>query len=176
MESEVIKKAKQGDRDAMAQIIRNNQENVFALAYRMTGSREDALDISQDVFVKAIKGIKKFKGKSAISTWLYSITANTCKDFLRKNKSHQDVELDNVFLRSQIESPIDNIEIKDRRRLVRDALESLPEGVRAAFILRYENELQIDDIAEALGKAPGTIKAQLHDAVKRLRKIIGVEV
>jgi len=171
----ILTKAKNGDRDAMAELIENNRDNVFALAYRMTGNRDDALDITQETFVKAIENIRNFKGKSTIATWLYSIAANLSRDYLRKRIRRDSVSLDEAGLSDKSDSPIDTIDEDERKKLVRRAIAELPPATRAAFVLRYDRNLPIAEIAGVLRKSEGTIKAQLFEAVKRIRTILKIE-
>jgi len=159
----------------MAAIIEENQQNIFALAYRMTGNRDDALDITQETFVRAMENIRRFKGKASISTWLYSIAANLSRDFLRKNKNCVTVSLEEDWNPESGQSVLEDLDNSERRLLVRKAIIALPPKMRAAFILRYDKSLSISEIAAILHKSEGTIKAQLHEAVKRIRKILKIE-
>ncbi len=171
-EHEILTRAKEGDRDAMAAIIENNQKKIFSLAYRMTGNREDALDIAQDTFVKAMTNIGKFRGDSSVSTWLYSIAANLSRDHLRKHANRFSVPLEEAWICTGEDSPLEIAEEKDRRELVRRAVGSLPPAMRAAFSLRYNENLSISEIAQALGKSEGTIKAQISQSVGKIQKFL----
>lgn len=135
----------------------------------MTGNRDDALDITQETFVKALENIRKFRGESLISTWLYSIAANVAKDLLRRSSKRTFVDIDEVVISADSRTPLSILEEKDERRFVREAVLSLPPKARAAFVLRFEKGLPISEIAGILKKSEGTIKAQLHDGVVRIR-------
>ena len=171
----LIERAKKGDKDAMARIIENNQKNVFALAFRMTGNREDALDITQETFLRAMNSIGKFRGDSGLGTWLYSIAANLSRDFLRRRSVRKFDNFDDLVIASGGVDALEKLDRRDRKEFVRSALASLPPSMRAAFVLRYDRGLKMKEIAEALGKAEGTIKAQLHTAVGKIRDLLEKE-
>jgi len=172
-ETEIINRAKEGDKDAMAVLIENNQKNVFALAYRMTGNRDDALDITQDTFIKAFRGIKRFRGDSKISTWLYTIASNLSKDHLRKHGRIDVVSLEEDWLKAGTASPYEETSHNERKELVKRAIAALPPKMRAAFVLRYEENLPLAEIAQILGKSEGTVKAQIHQATEKIRALVG---
>lgn len=163
-----------GDKDAIALFIEENQKNIFALAYRFTGNRDDAKDITQETFLKAIQNIKKFRGDSSPATWLYAIASNLLKDRATKNESASMTTIDE---NTTVDCPsfAEEFEASEERAIVLKALRSLPEEMRTAFILRFDRGLKIGEIARAIGKSEGTIKAQIHEALIKIRKIAGVE-
>lgn len=171
-EKQILERAKKGDKDAMAAIIENNQRNVFALAYRMTGNRENALDIAQDTFIKAIHNVKKFRGDSKISTWLYSIAANVSRDHLRKHGRVDFVPLEETWIKSADDSPLKITEENEKRDLVRRGISTLPPKMREVFVLRYEENLPIAEIAEVLNRSQGTVKAQIFQATEKIRAFV----
>ena len=82
-ESDLIRRAKEGDSSAFEELVLTHQTKVYNLALRMTGNPEDALDLSQETFIRVYKALPLFKGQSTFSTWIYSIASNICLDFLR---------------------------------------------------------------------------------------------
>jgi len=160
---------KSGDTEACARLVEDNQKNIFGLAFRMTGNRDDAMDITQETFVRALENIKRFRGDSLISTWLYTIAANIARDFLRKSSKRRFVSTDDEILVGNSRSPLEELVEKDKRLFVRKTMMSLPPKTRAAFVLRFEKGLPISEIAKALNKSEGTIKAQIHNAVYRIK-------
>ena len=92
-ETELIQAAQQGDQEAFAQLVQANQSFVYHLAYRMTGSPEDAADLTQEAFLNAWRAIAKFQAQSAFSTWLYRLTSNACIDFLRREKRRRELSM-----------------------------------------------------------------------------------
>lgn len=137
---------------------------VYSICYRMMGSKEDASDITQDVFVKVYKKLNTFKGNSSLSTWIHRITVNLCLDRLRKKKL--------IPLHENISAPSPNPWLKSS---IERAIQSLPPGYRAVFILHDVEGLTHYEIAETLGIADGSSKSQLHKARKLLRdKLRGV--
>jgi len=137
---------------------------VYSVCYRMMGTKEDASDITQDVFVKVYKKLNTFKGNSSLSTWIHRITVNLCLDRLRKKKL--------IPLYENISAPSPNPWLKSS---IERAIQSLPPGYRAVFILHDVEGLTHYEIAETLGIADGSSKSQLHKARKLLRdKLSGV--
>ena len=92
-EQVLIRQVQDGDHEAFAELVKRHETNVFNLCLRMSGNREDAMDLSQEAFLKAWRGIRFYKAESAFSTWLYRLTSNVCIDFLRKQKRRPTVSL-----------------------------------------------------------------------------------
>ena len=176
---DLVRCAKDGDKAAFEELVRLNQRGVYTLALRHTGNHDDALDISQEAFFRAYKGMPHFKGECAFSTWIYRLTVNACIDHLRRSKRKR------ASLFSEIEDGDRILEIPDTSRLPEDAaefeelkaalsaaLQTLPEKYRAVFILRAVNGLAYDEIAEILELEEGTVKSRLSRAREKLKDIL----
>src|SRR5688500_9011359 len=86
---DVVDRAREGDLDALSELVRRSQSEVYTLALRLTGNEEDARDVVQDTYVRVMKGIRRFRGDAQISTWLYRVTANTAYSHLQRHKKHR---------------------------------------------------------------------------------------
>jgi RNA polymerase sigma-70 factor (ECF subfamily) len=173
-DTEIISKVLSGDQQAYAALVNRYQSYVFTLALRFTKNREDAEEISQDIFVKAYRALADFKGTSKFSTWLYTIVNNTCITFLRKKRLQtHSLENEGVFevadsqdsgLRANL------VEQKSKVAMVNNAI-SLLNGDDAEIItLFYKSEQSLEEIAQILGLETNTAKVRLHRARTRLKE------
>ena len=183
-EQELIRRAKQGDHSAFEQLLRNNQDRVFSLAFRMVNNREDAADLAQEAFLKAWQGLRTFQGESAFSTWVYRLTTNVCIDFLRKQKRRQDIEpvvsLDDLEVSwaqpaDHSQDPQRRLEREEMSRAVARGLEQLPDHQRQVLVMRELSGLSYQEIAEKLDLDLGTVKSRIARARLALRKILLTE-
>ena len=113
-EQVLIRQVQDGDHEAFAELVKRHETNVFNLCLRMSGNREDAMDLSQEAFLKAWRGIRFYKAESAFSTWLYRLTSNVCIDFLRKQKRRPTVSL----TMEEDDSSVEYIQLSNRMKLV----------------------------------------------------------
>lgn len=139
------------------------KEKHYRLAFSYVKNVDDALDIVQESIYKAFSYMDSLKNPSHIKTWFYRIVVNTALDFLRKQKKL--VIVDEVILSSFDPGTVDNYQDFDLKK----ALEDLPENYRTIIILRYFEDLKIDEVAEVLGKNVNTVKTQLYKALEKLR-------
>ena len=162
-----------GDREAFDELVRRHQRHVYQLCYRFAGNHEDASDLAQDVFIRAFKGLRSFKGQSAFGTWLYRIGVNVCLNRVGSGAATRTVALEQV---DRIETRIERADtalLRDERAgEVRAAIARLPRKQRAALILRVYHELPHDEIAEILGSSVGAVKANFFHALANLKKLL----
>lgn len=135
---------------------------VYGTAYRMTGNRADAEDVTQEVFIRVFKKLSSFRGYSAVSTWIYRITMNCALDLLRRRKREQTLPLDESLVTAS--EPISVM------RLIEGTLPRMPEGYRQVFVLHDMQGMKHFEIAKILGISEGASKSQLHRARAFLRK------
>lgn len=160
-------------RRAFSEVMRQHQQRVYFFIRRMVLDHEDAADVTQNVFLKAWKGIGGFRGDSKMSTWLFRIAHNESITFLNKKRKLLGVSLDDLenSLIHQLESDVyyDGDEIQKELQL---AIAKLPEKQKAVFIFRYFENLPYAEISTATGTSVGALKASYHHAVKKIEEHI----
>ena len=168
--------ARKGDQDAFTRLVERHQKMVYNLALGKTGSHHDAEEVTQTAFFKAWQGLPSFQGKAAFSSWLYRLTVNAAIDLLRQRKKHQGaLSLDDPDLPvvpDRGPSPEELSEEHERRQLLWQAIESLPEPHRIPLLLREIEGLSYREIAQALDLEEGTVKSRLARARLLLRKLL----
>ncbi len=166
---ELIDRVLSGNRFSFEELVNRYKKSVYFLTYRMVHDHEDAADLSQETFLKAYQGLRKFKRQSSFHTWLYRITVNLCINHLRKKRSRQYVELEHTH---SVEYPeiLEDLELEELQTMVNDAVNELPEKQRAAVILRIYHGLSHKEISDILGCSVGTVKANYFHAIRNLRK------
>lgn len=177
---EIVEAFRKGNEEAYLELISRYTEKVHNLALRITRSEEDTEEVIQDVFVTIYKKIHMFEGKSAFSSWLYRVTANSAFMKLRTRKKHIAISIDDVtpgagdqnWLRSRSDS-CDMNYITSRHELraeLEDAISRLPEEYRTIFILRDVDGLSNQEVGEVLGLSVPAVKSRLHRSRLMLRK------
>lgn len=164
---------------AATQLIRKYQKFVFAVALRYVGSYDDAEDLTQEVFIKALNNLHKFNQKSSLKTWLYKITVNTCFTFLRKKKIMSFFRIDDnndVIKKQKDFSPEQYYLGNELERKFLEELAKLPEKQRETFALRYFENLSYEEISKLLGTSVGGLKANYFQAVKKLSEKLKSEL
>lgn len=182
-EQQIIQKVKSGDANAFEALVLDNQSFVYNMAMSITGNESDALDIAQDVFLKAYTNLDTFRGESKFSVWLHRITYNACIDFKRKSQaqraqtvpltymdeSGEITEMDIPDLKADPQEILSRAELK---AAVLDAIRSLPEDSRRIITLREFGHLSYLDIADLLNLSCGTVKSRLARARLKVLKIL----
>lgn len=173
-DNELINKVLAGDQQAYAGLVSRYQNYVFTLALRFTKNREDAEEVSQDIFIKAYKALADFRGQSRFSTWLYTIVNTTCISFLRKKRlDTHSLDSDKVFqLADSQESGMyaNQVEQKSRIHMVNQAIKMLSPDDAGIITLFYKNEQTLEEIAQILGVGVNAAKVRLHRARARLKE------
>ena len=178
----IIQKVVDGDRNAFEELVLANQRNVYNLALKMTGNEDDALDISQEAFIKAYNQLDGFRGESKFSVWLYRTTYNLCVDFLRKRPRAQVISLSTY---QEDDGDVRDLEIPDLRSLPEDSVirrevrKELAAGIgelgskhREILVMREVTGMSYSDIADSLSLSEGTVKSRLARARENLAKIL----
>jgi RNA polymerase sigma-70 factor (ECF subfamily) len=171
-ESELVAACLNGQTAAFDLIVERHRRTVYQLCYRFVANHEDANDLSQDVFLRAYKGLKNFRGQSTLATWLYRIGVNVCLNRVSvKAPASEPIDAArHVDTRS--ESPSERVLRDERAERVRAAIAQLPDKQRAALILRMYHEMSHQEIAEAVGSTVGAVKANVFHALQNLKKLL----
>ncbi|MBU3012946.1 sigma-70 family RNA polymerase sigma factor [Polaribacter vadi] len=170
-----ITKIINGDVNAFAHLVDNYKNMVFSLAFKMTKSREEAEEISQDTFIKAFKNLENFKGDSKFSTWLYRIAYHTSLDAIKKNRNNNATFEINEITFNQIqavETILQGIERKERSKIMDVCLQKLPDEQRTIIWMFYYDELSLKEIMEVTSLSEANLKVKLHRARKKLLTIV----
>ncbi len=180
-EKELIRLAQEGSQEAFSVLVRSYQAKVFSMAMNFTRNREVADDLAQDIFLKAFLALPKFRFKSEFGTWLYRISINHVRDFLRKQKRAKEVSMDTVSPGAlagpdTVREMEENRDAEERKRLVRDMVQTLPPKYQILVTLRDIQGLSYERITKLLGVSPGTVDSRLHRARKMLRKKLALHL
>jgi RNA polymerase sigma-70 factor (ECF subfamily) len=177
-DEELVARATAGDLESFNQLVSRWERPIYALAYRTLGREEDARDVVQEAFLRAYRGLKGFKGQAKFSSWLYRITLNLCRDWIRKERRAPIVQVpegtDPVDLADAQASPTESVEeLVSRRemsRAVSKAMAELPEEQRTAILLKEYHGLTFQEIADMLQCPLSTVKTRLYQGLSVLRR------
>lgn len=167
----IINQVIEGDTNAFSILVDSYKDLVFTLALRMLKHREEAEEVSQDVFIKVFKSLHKFKGDSKLSTWIYKVTYNTCLDAIKKHKrKHIEVNIDkyDAYDIEVIDDAFEKLADADRQKAVKSCIEALASEDSFILTLYYFEELSLDEIAKITALKANNVKVKLHRARKRL--------
>jgi len=174
------------DEGAFNELVVTYQRRVFALIYRMLGHRDGAEDLAQEVFVHVFKGLEQFRGESKLSTWIYKIAVNLCKNrmkYLRSRYAGQPIDVHVMAERSPFSSakgvsvgtlsqPDELVEGMQVEVVVKRAIAQLSPEFREVLVLRDVEDLSYEEIVAITGVAEGTVKSRLHRARAQLRTLV----
>ena len=167
-----------GDRESFAPLVDRHKERVFWLVLRIAG-REEAEDLTQEVFLRAYRALSRFRGESLFSTWLYRIARNVALSHLRKRSGKGEaLSLDEEgeekihLLAGGGADPEKAFEERDAAERVRALVERLPEPYRTTLTLYHLHQLRYEEIAGVMGTPLGTVKTNLHRARRKLREMV----
>lgn len=175
----LVDRAVAGDKDAFGILVRHHQSRVYSTIYHMVGNHEDANDLTQDTFIKAYKALKSFKKNSGFFTWLYRIGVNLTINFLNSRKkrrfisfdhSDYDAESDNqIFELISDKTPRKNIDIRELREKLNEAIQQLSEKHRAVVVMHDIQGMSHEEISEILRCSNGTVRSRLFYARQQLQ-------
>lgn len=185
-EQKLIERLAQHDERAFNVLVRTYEHRVFGLVLRMIGNRAEAEELSQEVFYQVFKAIGSFRGESTLSTWIYRIAVNLCKNrakYLKVRKTDAQVDIDDHADRAplaeargsnvaNIERPDEAMEGRQLEKIVRDSILEIDETFRQCLVLRDVEELSYEEIGEITGLPAGTVKSRIFRARAQLKEMV----
>lgn len=176
-DEELVARSIGGDRDSFNELILRWERPIYALAYRTIGREDDARDVCQETFLRAFRALPGFRGQAKFSSWLYRITLNLCRDWMRRQRRAPFISVpDNVDPAelAAVTEPSETIEDlvarRDLTRLVERVMARLPEEQRTAIILKEYHGLTFQEIAELMGCPLSTVKTRLYQGLAVVRR------
>jgi RNA polymerase sigma-70 factor (ECF subfamily) len=172
-----------GDHAAFQQLVERYQRKVYSVAYGMVRNPDDAMDMTQEAFIKAYKNLESFQGSASFYTWIYRITVNLCIDHIRRHRRVQTVDYDDKFRHDEDDvldgadllpssmggNPAKELGRKELAEQLQRALDSLSPNHRTAILLREVQGLSYEEMAEAMNINKGTVMSRLHHARKNMQ-------
>lgn len=183
-DQELVREFKKGNENGFDELVRRYQQRIYNLAWRMVRNQEDALELSQEAFVRAYAALRKFKEKSSFYTWLYRICFNLCLTFLKKSKKiEQRTESIDTMTEERLMLELDTTQkianqpetLKKQQDLaysISNALNQLPLQQRMVFVMRQYDGFDNNEIAEMLDLSIGGVKSNYHHAIKKLQILL----
>jgi len=176
-DEELVARSRGGDQDSFNQLVLRWERPIYALAYRVIGREEEARDVAQETFLRAFRALGGFKGQAKFSSWLYRITLNLCRDWIRRERRTPIVQapegVDLVELAGEAvgtESIDELVSRKELGRAVAKAMALLPDEQRTAIILKEYHGLTFQEIADLLDCPLSTVKTRLYQGLTVLRR------
>lgn len=171
-EQKIIEMVQQGNTNAFSYLVNKYQDVVYSIALKVLKNRDDAEEMAQESFIKAYRSIRSFQGKAKFSTWLYSITYNTCISQARKKKIPS-TQIDNLPVSDEEDTDaFTGIMEENRSRYLEMALKQLPEEDYTLIILYYYEDQSIDDVSKITGLTESNVKIRLFRARKKLHTLM----
>ena len=176
---ELVRESRRGDREAFRELVERYQRKVFSVALGMVQNREDALELTQETFVKAYENLRKFKGESSFYTWLYRIVVNLAIDYRRRDRRQATVglserpaggeELETLLPAAELSDPYQQARAHELGARIAAAIDELTPDHKAVILLREVEGLSYEDISRIMQCSKGTVMSRLHYARKKLQ-------
>ncbi|MDP6038361.1 MAG: sigma-70 family RNA polymerase sigma factor [Candidatus Latescibacteria bacterium] len=175
---QIVAKVLDGNTGAFSNLVRRHHERVFNTAFGLVGDLDEADDLAQEAFIKVFRSLKRFRGQSLFSTWLYRIAVNCCLDFLKSKHRRSTASLDEhqgiqdfpQIWRENSEDADVSVQRRELQEILELALDKLPEEYRVTFVLREIEGMAYEEIAELLKCSVGTVKSRLFRGRAKLRE------
>lgn len=175
-DEQLVEMAVSSDPDAFGEVVRRWERKIFALCFGMLTREDEARDATQETFIAAYRGLKKFRGEARVSSWLHRIAVNQCLTVKRRAKSRSEDQMDEesgeaerTFVAPVLFSPGNKAEQSERLNVVRQAVSSLPIDLRQVVVMKEFEEMTFQEISDTLDIPLSTVKSRLYTALKQLR-------
>ena len=177
----LIEDALNGEQGAFDKLMTKYYQHIYNLIYKMIFRKEDVEDLTQEAFIKAFNSLENFDKQFAFSTWLYKIATNNCIDYLRKKKLStfsidKEISSEDSDYKFEIPDtnyvPDNNIMQEERKKIIDEAIESLPEKYKRVIVLRHKKDMEYEEIAQKLDLPLGTVKAHIFRGRELLNKYL----
>jgi len=178
-DGDLVFKAQQGDLQAFDQLVERYHGKIYGLTYNMTSNREDAEDLTQEVFVKAFNALPRFKGKSSFYTWVYRIAVNKTINYRKKRNRKRALSLDQFDQEIKTDdtyhdltakgSPLRNLSLTELQKKLNEALQSLSEKHRTVVVMHDMQGIPHEEIAKVVGASVGTVRSRLFYARRQMQ-------
>ena len=178
-DEELVFKSQQGDMHAFDELVERYHGKIYGLTYNMTSNREDAEDLTQEVFVKAFEALPRFRGKSSFYTWLYRIAVNKTINYRKKrnrkralslDQFDQDIKTDDVYHDLTAKgSPLRSISLSELQEKLNEALQHLSEKHRTVVVMHDMQGIPHEEIAKVVGSSVGTVRSRLFYARRQMQ-------
>ena len=165
-EKNILELVRNGDKEAYGLIVKKYMKSAYSIALGFVHNHQDALDLSQEAFIKAFRQIRRFDTKRAFFPWFYKLMKNLCLDYLRKKSRRREVPL------PEIEASSQDAWTREIHKALWVAMTELPFEQRELIILRYFQQLSYRELSEMTGKPVGTVMSSLYYAKKKLKEIV----
>ncbi len=167
-----LERVRRGEPEGATELFRRYSEPILRYADRLLGSRAEAEDVTQEVFLKAIVRVDQYDGRAPVASWLFAIAANACRDRLRRSGRRSSVPLESVSERAASDPLPDSVLVEsERRRLVRRAVAALSDEQREALVLARFHGMPYVEIARVLEISEGAVKTRIFRAMEKLRDV-----
>ena len=178
-EQYIIQRAKNGDRNAFAELVNLYKDRVFHISYRMLASRQEAEDVAQETFMRVYNNLANYDPQYKFSTWIYRIATNLSIDFIRRRKQNLSLDADisgvdgldwHDRLADTGRGPEEEVLADELQNQVQDAILDLSPKYRSVMVLRYIDDLSLQEISDTVSLPVSTIKTRIHRGREALRK------
>ena len=178
-DEELVRSYLEGDQRAFEDLVSRYETTVTNMAYRLLGNRDDASDVSQEVFILLLRKLGSFRGEAKFSTWLYRVVLNACHDHARRLRRHYSLsespgedmpEIEQRIADTGLDSPEESLERAEIQGVVQEAIARLPYKFKEVLFLHDLSDYNYKEVAEILDISLGTVKSRLNRARTRLAK------